>query len=75
VVNGTDNVYKESRKVEPVDTTATGDTFSGTMAAMIISGKTLDETVDIAQHASSIAVTRLGAQNGIPYLSEIVKRR
>jgi ribokinase len=70
--NGTDNVYKEGRKVEPVDTTAAGDTFSGTLAAMIISGKTIDEAVDMAQHASSIAVTRLGAQNGIPYLSEII---
>jgi ribokinase len=70
--NGTDNVYKEGRKVETVDTTAAGDTFSGTLAAMIISGKTIDDAVDMAQHASSIAVTRLGAQSGIPYLSEIV---
>ncbi|TXK80034.1 ribokinase [Paenibacillus sp. N3.4] len=70
--NGTDNVYKEGRKVQTVDTTAAGDTFSGTLAAMIISGKSMDEAVDIAQLASSIAVTRLGAQNAIPYISEII---
>jgi len=71
--NGTHNVYKEGNKVEAVDTTAAGDTFSGTLAAMITSGKSMDEAVDIAQLASSIAVTRLGAQNSIPMLSEVLK--
>ncbi|TCZ76603.1 ribokinase [Paenibacillus albiflavus] len=71
--NGTHNVYKEGNKVEAVDTTAAGDTFSGTLAAMITSGKSMDEAVDIAQMASSIAVTRLGAQNSIPMLSEVLK--
>ncbi|KPV60971.1 hypothetical protein QJ48_02560 [Paenibacillus sp. A3] len=70
--NGTENVYKEARKVEAVDTTAAGDTFSGTLAAMIIAGKSMDEAVDIAQRASSIAVTRLGAQDAIPMLSEVL---
>ncbi|KZE71638.1 hypothetical protein AV654_05375 [Paenibacillus elgii] len=70
--NGTENVYKEARKVEAIDTTAAGDTFSGTLAAMIIAGKSMDEAVDIAQRASSIAVTRLGAQDAIPMLSEVV---
>ncbi len=70
--NGTENVYKEARKVQAVDTTAAGDTFSGTLAAMIVAGKSIDEAVDIAQRASSIAVTRLGAQDAIPELSEVV---
>ncbi|MEC0207635.1 ribokinase [Paenibacillus ehimensis] len=70
--NGTENVYKEARKVQAVDTTAAGDTFSGTLAAMIIAGKSMDEAVDIAQRASSIAVTRLGAQDAIPMLSEVL---
>ncbi|MBU7315336.1 ribokinase [Paenibacillus oleatilyticus] len=70
--NGTENVYKEARKVEAIDTTAAGDTFSGTLAAMIIAGKSMDEAVDIAQRASSIAVTRLGAQDAIPMLSEVL---
>lgn len=71
--NGTESVYKEGRKVTAVDTTAAGDTFSGTLAAMIASGKPIDEAVDIAQHASSLSVTRLGAQTAIPYLSEVVE--
>ncbi|MBA2941921.1 ribokinase [Paenibacillus sp. CGMCC 1.16610] len=69
--NGTKNVYMEGRKVKAIDTTAAGDTFSGTLAAMITSGKSLDEAVNIAVHASSISVTRRGAQHSIPYLSEL----
>ncbi|MCS7465008.1 ribokinase [Paenibacillus doosanensis] len=70
--NGTENVYKEARKVAAVDTTAAGDTFSGTLASMIIAGKSMDEAVDLAQKASAIAVTRLGAQEAIPGIEEIL---
>lgn len=69
--NGSENVYKEARKVEAIDTTAAGDTFSGTLAAMIIAGKSMDEAVDLAQRASAVAVTRLGAQEAIPGVEEI----
>lgn len=69
--NGTENVYKPARKVKPVDTTAAGDTFSGTLAAMIVAGKSMDEAVTTAQLASSIAVTRMGAQEAIPALAEL----
>lgn len=69
--NGEHNVHKHGRKVEVVDSTAAGDTFSGALAAMITAGKHIDEAVDIAQLASSIAVTRWGAQSAIPSLVEI----
>ena len=70
--NGTEAVHRESRKVVAVDTTAAGDTFSGTLAAMIVSGRSLDEAVEIAQRAAAISVTRAGAQSSIPALSEVL---
>lgn len=70
--NGSENVHKEGRKVTAIDTTAAGDTFSGTLAAMIAAGKSMDDAVDLAQAAAAISVTRAGAQQSIPYLSEIV---
>jgi len=70
--NGSRNVYKEGRNVQAVDTTAAGDTFSGTLAAMIAAGRSIDDAVDIAQRASAISVTRFGAQQSIPALSEVV---
>ncbi|WP_276356757.1 ribokinase [Cohnella caldifontis] len=70
--NGSRNVHKMSLPAEVVDTTAAGDTFSGTLAAMIVAGKPMDEAVDIAQRAAAIAVTRPGAQDSIPVLAEVL---
>ncbi|MEK8128220.1 ribokinase [Paenibacillus filicis] len=71
--NGTDSQYKPARKVQAVDTTAAGDTFSGTLAAMITTGRSMDEAVELAQRASAIAVTRHGAQESIPTLEEVMQ--
>lgn len=70
--NGEKPVYQASRKVAAIDTTAAGDTFSGTLAAMIVSGRSLDEAVGIAQRAAAISVTRAGAQASIPALAEVL---
>lgn len=70
--NGAENVYKEGYPVTAVDTTAAGDTFAGTFAAMMVSGRGMDEAVDIAQRAASISVTRPGAQNAIPTIAEVI---
>lgn len=71
--NGNRNVYLEGHKVNAVDTTAAGDIFSGTLAAMIVKGKSLDEAVKLAQLAASIAVTCHGAQQSIPSILEVEK--
>ncbi|MDF2961018.1 MAG: rbsK [Paenibacillus sp.] len=71
--NGTENVYKDALKVAAIDTTAAGDTFSGTLAAMITAGKSMDEAVNLAQKAAAIAVTRFGAAGAIPRLEEILR--
>jgi ribokinase len=70
--NGNENVHKESLPVQAVDTTAAGDTFSGTLAAMIVAGRPMDEAVDIARRAAAISVTRPGAQESIPVLAEVL---
>lgn len=57
--------------VSPVDTTAAGDTFCGSLATAMMEGKPLTEAVRFASAASAIAVTRLGAQPSIPTREEI----
>lgn len=58
-------------KVEPVDTTAAGDTFNGALCVGLSEGMDLKQTAVMASKASSIAVTRMGAQSSIPYREEL----
>lgn len=58
-------------KVEPVDTTAAGDTFNGALCVGLSEGMDLKQAAVMASKASSIAVTRMGAQFSIPYREEL----
>jgi len=53
-------------KVEAVDTTAAGDTFSGTLAVALAEGKTLEQATVFANAAAALSVTKLGAQPSAP---------
>lgn len=58
-------------KVEPVDTTAAGDTFNGALCVGLAEGMNLRQSAVMASKASSVAVTRMGAQSSIPYRKEL----
>lgn len=59
-------------KVEAVDTTAAGDSFTAALAIMLADGKTLAEAAQFANYVSAIVVTRKGAQSSIPMLEEVI---
>jgi ribokinase len=59
-------------KVQPVDTTGAGDCFVGWLGVGVGEGLSLRESVIRACKAASIAVTRAGAQGGMPYRHEVV---
>lgn len=63
--------FVPSRKVNAIDTTGAGDVYNGALVAALSQGKSLLEAARIATLASSIAVTRLGAQTSAPYANEI----
>ena len=58
-------------KVKAVDTKAAGDTFCGALCVALANGKPLVEAIRFGCKASSISVTRRGAQMSMPRLSEI----
>lgn len=60
-------------KVEAVDSTAAGDTFCGALCVRLSEGSNIEEAIRFACKAASLTVTRMGAQQSIPYLSEILK--
>ncbi|MFQ6574192.1 ribokinase [Pseudomonas sp. UM16] len=57
--------------VQPVDTTAAGDTFVGGFAAALARGMEEGEAIAFGQRAAALSVTRAGAQPSIPYLAEL----
>ena len=59
-------------KVQAVDTTAAGDTFTGYFLAGLLSGLPVPEILKMSAKASSIAVTRAGAVPSIPYRDEVL---
>lgn len=61
----------DSIKVKTVDTTAAGDTFTAALAASLSENKTIEESIQYGIIASSITVTRKGAQTSIPSKFEI----
>ena len=56
---------------QAVDTTAAGDVFNGALVVALSEGRTLPEAVRFACKASAISVTRVGAQNSVPYRTEV----
>lgn len=62
---------QEAFPVTPVDTTAAGDAFTGYFVAAILEQKSVQEALQLASKAASIAVSRKGAIDSIPYRGEV----
>lgn len=60
-----------ARKVEAVDTTAAGDCFNGAFVTALQQGYSIEDAITFANLASSIVVTRKGAQSSIPERDEV----
>lgn len=59
-------VHVPAPEVESVDTVGAGDAFCGALADALCRGEPLPEAVRWATHAGALAVTRPGAQGGLP---------
>ena len=71
LVNQYGETFYPARKVVSVDTTAAGDCFNGAMVAALAEGQSEAEAILFANIASSIAVTRKGAQESLPIREEV----
>ena len=66
-------IHQEAYRVEAVDTTAAGDTFTGFYLASILRGEKVNNALRIAAKASSITVTKEGAAKSIPTLEQVLE--
>ena len=57
--------------VKAMDTTAAGDTFSGSIAVAVTENMEWKQAVAFAVKAASISVTKMGAQSSVPYRHEM----
>ena len=69
------NGYKkfDALKVDVVDTTAAGDSFTAGLVNSLVLGKSLEDAIKYGHIVSSIVVTRKGAQSSIPTKMEVSK--
>ncbi len=71
ICNASSREFVPARKVEAVDTVGAGDVYNGALVTALSEGKSLPEAALFATLASSIAVTRPGAQTGVPHRPEV----
>ena len=70
-VNQAGKQYFKAPRVKAVDTVGAGDCFSGWLAVGIAEGLAMPEAIERAIAAAAIAVTRAGAQGGMPWRKEV----
>ncbi|MEA1974298.1 MAG: ribokinase [Bacillota bacterium] len=58
-------------KVNAVDTTAAGDSFTGAIAYELDRGSTIRKAIKIATNVAALSVTRKGAQTALPSRNEL----
>lgn len=68
---GATMLHQPGFAVEPLDTTAAGDTFCGALVAAISQGDALAQALRRACAAATLACTRMGAQPSIPLRAEV----
>lgn len=67
------SLYIPARRVETLDTTGAGDTFTGFFLAAVAEGADPGYSLTLAAAAAALAVTRPGAAEAVPSLEEVLR--
>ncbi|MBQ3420714.1 MAG: ribokinase [Romboutsia sp.] len=63
--------FKKSYKVNAIDTTAAGDSYTGALAVALSKNKSIEEAMDFASKVGALAVMKEGAQSSLPTLNDV----
>ena len=64
--------FKKSYKVDAIDTTAAGDSYTGAIAVSLSQGKNVEDAIDFASRVGALCVTKEGAQTSLPTIEEVL---
>ena len=65
------NNFVKAIEVKAVDSTAAGDAFTGSLAAALAWGKSLEDAAYFANYVAALSVTKVGAQASMPTMKEV----
>lgn len=71
--NGEDIARAKPPRIDAVDTTAAGDTFTAALTVALVEGQGPEEALQFACAAGAAAATKLGAQPSLPTRDEVTR--
>ncbi len=69
--HGEDIAVARSPRIDAVDTTAAGDTFTAALTLALVEGQSPQDALEFACAAGAAACTRLGAQTSLPVREDV----
>lgn len=70
-INKEKSIFKKAYKVEAVDTTAAGDSYTAALAVALSKDKNIKEAMDFASKVGALSVLKEGAQSSLPTLEDV----
>ena len=70
-INKEKSMFKRAYKVEAVDTTAAGDSYTGALAVALSQDKNIEDAMDFASKVGALSVLKEGAQSSLPTLEDV----
>ncbi|SCH91001.1 ribokinase [Romboutsia sp. 1001713B170207_170306_H8] len=70
-INKESSMFKKAYKVNAIDTTAAGDSYTGALAVAFANGKNIEEAMDFASKVGALSVQKEGAQSSLPTLLDV----
>ena len=70
-INKEKSMFKKAYKVEAVDTTAAGDSYTGAVAVALSQDKCIEDARDFASKVGALSVLKEGAQSSLPTLEDV----
>jgi ribokinase len=69
---GEDIAFAKPPRIDAVDTTAAGDTFTAALTVALVEGQSPQQALEFACAAGAAACTKLGAQPSLPARDDVL---